>query len=66
VDNSLLTESATLACQKNLVYPDSPIKEAITHIHVVNPLELQEECSKKNSSRIGEKRKLGENASYFI
>jgi len=42
------------------------IKEAIKHLFVVSSLEHQEESSKENRRRIGEKRKLGESVSCFM
>jgi len=43
-----------------LAYAVSCIKEAVKHLFVVRLLEHQEDCSKENSGRTEEKRKLGQ------
>jgi len=48
------------------VYAVSSINEAVNHLFVVGPLEHQEDSRNKESSRIVEKRKLENDASYFI
>ena len=67
VDNSLLRDSADLQIvEMKQVYAVSSINEAVNHLFVVGPLEHQEDSRNKESSRIVEKRKLENDASYFI
>jgi hypothetical protein len=60
VDDSLLRGPANFLIAKTKILSSfSPIDEAVNYFFVFSPLDLQEECRKKNSNRSREERKSG-------